>query len=786
MTRDPDFLYALVPAVYRLRDAQQGYALRALLRVIAEQAIVVEQDIDGLYENWFIETCADWAVPYIGALIGYTRLPGDGAAALAAACGCGGAGGGGGCSGCDGGDGCGHCDCRAGGATFATAPSARREVANTIRYRRRKGTLGVLDEIAAAVGGWPAHAVEARRRLALAQHLDFLHMRRGRLADLRDAPDWRGPAFDRRARTVDVRRIDSTRTPGLANLAEVGVFVWRLRAYPVTQAPAYCYEEEGPNCFLFSALGNDTPLYVNPAAPANAPRLPLPISRDALEQSAGIGSAPDAAQAAPPTPGERAAPPVLYGPEASVMIWTSPLPAPAGAGRSAASRQTPDSTPSSPLGQTPVWTPVDASRIIAADLSDWRYRVPPGRVALDPVLGRIAFAPGDARRQAVRVSYAYAFSTELGGGQYARLLDDAPAGAATYTVGQGGGFARIADALARWRADAPRDAVIEIVDSGVYVEPIAITLQAGQSLQLRAANRQRPVLRLLDWQPSAPDQLDIGGDGPSWFTLDGIIVTGRGLQAGGGLSGVTIRHSTLVPGWGLACDCTAKRPSDPSIVVTGALRCVRIERSIVGAIRVERDAERVAPLRLAIADSIVDALGRERLAIGASDTPCAEVALDLRCSTVIGRVSAHQIDLAADSVFDGIVTTCRRQSGCVRFCYVPPGSRTPRRHACQPDGVERALGERYLAGGLTLAERAALLAAERVRVAPEFASVRYGTPRYGRLADTCAAELRTGAHDGSEMGALHHLQEPQRAARVRLRLSEFTPAQTDAGIVFAS
>src|SRR6266404_5315066 len=72
MTENPDRLYDLVPVVYRQRDADQGYPLRALLRVIAEQVSVVERDITGLYENWFIETCQDWVVPYIGDLVGYT------------------------------------------------------------------------------------------------------------------------------------------------------------------------------------------------------------------------------------------------------------------------------------------------------------------------------------------------------------------------------------------------------------------------------------------------------------------------------------------------------------------------------------------------------------------------------------------------------------------------------------------------------------------------------------------------------------------------------------------
>ncbi len=77
-----DRLFELLPVVYRQRDAEQGWPLRALLQVIAEQVDVVEADIAQLYENWFIETAQDWVVPYIGDLIGYRPVheagePGD-------------------------------------------------------------------------------------------------------------------------------------------------------------------------------------------------------------------------------------------------------------------------------------------------------------------------------------------------------------------------------------------------------------------------------------------------------------------------------------------------------------------------------------------------------------------------------------------------------------------------------------------------------------------------------------------------------------------------------------
>ena len=46
--------------------------------------------------------------------------------------------------------------------------------------------------------------------------------------------------------------------------------------------------------------------------------------------------------------------------------------------------------------------------------------------------------------------------------------------------------------------------------------------------------------------------------------------------------------------------------------------------------------------------------------------------------------------------------------------------------------------------------------------------------------------MRSVADDEAEMGAFHNLYQPQRAANLRARLSEFTPAGTDAGLIFVS
>jgi hypothetical protein len=94
--------------------------------------------------------------------------------------------------------------------------------------------------------------------------------------------------------------------------------------------------------------------------------------------------------------------------------------------------------------------------------------------------------------------------------------------------------------------------------------------------------------------------------------------------------------------------------------------------------------------------------------------------------------------------------------------------------------------ERFARGQISQAERDAEAASEQLRVEPEFNSTRYGTPAYCQLADSSAEEIKRGADDESELGAFHDLFQPQRAANLRARLDEYTPAGMDAGIIYAN
>jgi hypothetical protein len=737
MSTSPDRLYELLPAVYRSRDVDQGWQLQALLRIITEQADVLDADISQLYENWFIETCQDWVVPYISDLIGFEQL---------------------------------H---EAGDPTSSATTQAkllnkilvpRREVGNTIRFRRRKATLAVLTDLAEAVAGWPSRPVEFYRALSVTQSLDHLHLHRGRIVDLRDGNALQllnGP-FNRSAHIADLRRIDSSLDPGRYNIPSLGLFVWRLRNYTVSfeegiavrETPAYCVEGVGPQCYTFSILGNDASLFNRPPrgeathVPDERDR-PVPIRRRAFERKNQFGD------------GLHVASPDYYGIDKSLVIWA----------------------PNWPTKDAP--QPVPVSAIVPADLSGWQYRPAAGTIAVDPELGRLVFPARHLPKQGVWVSYNYGFSADMGGGEYPRSFIE-PAGATVYTVGLEGKYPRLADALKQWNADQPHRALILVTDSAVYVEQINIALAKGQTLEFRASRGKRPVIRLLDWQAASPDSLSISGDDDSWFVLDGFLVTGRGLQLSGSLKGVVIRHCTLVPGWTLDCECAPCRPSDPSIQITDTLGCLTIENSIVGAIEVARDPVLTDPLPVRLRDSILDATSTDRCAIFAPGDTLAYVKLTVERSTVLGSIDVHAMQLAENSIFMGCITVARRQVGCVRFCYVRPRSRTPRRYECQPDLVETAVQDAFVKdnGKMTAAQRDVLIASERLRVRPQFNSTRYGKRTYCQLAPTCAPEIITGADDQSEMGAFHNLFQPQRAANLNIRLGEFTPAGMEAGVIF--
>ena len=140
-------------------------------------------------------------------------------------------------------------------------------------------------------------------------------------------------------------------------------------------------------------------------------------------------------------------------------------------------------------------------------------------------------------------------------------------------------------------------------------------------------------------------------------------------------------------------------------------------------------------------------------------------ACDLSRTTVVGQSNVREIN-ASEVIFTDVVRSERTQAGCMRFSYFPPGSRAPRAFHCQPSDMMDA----------TL----------QALVEPLFTSLGYGTPAYGQLDLLCAAEIRTGAEDGSEMGAYCSLKQPQRESGLLLRLDEYMPVGREARLIYVN
>lgn len=646
--------------------------LGSLLAILAEQIGVLDEDIAQLLDDQFIETCAEDLVPYLGELIGVRSL-------------------------------------HEVGGGFGRA---RAEVAHTLGYRRRKGTVPVLEGIALDASGWPAVAVEFFQRLITTQYLNH------RRLHLHAAPDLRrwaplldvGCAFDAIPRSVDVRRVASRR--GRHNIPNLGLFLWRLEAAPLTRSPVAHVDARRAR---FHPLGIDQPLFTRPdwsADRRDALNVPVPIARRRLHEHLGAYY-PDAGEARLP----------------SFSIYVD-------------------------------GARVARERILPSHLGDlgagWAHLPADGCFAVDPELGRLGLPADLAPSARVEVDFHCGAVSELGGGEYARSLerDDAAPAPVLRTVP--GEFPTVAAALAALGGAG----VVEITDSGRYEETLSVAVAERSRIEIRARDGSRPTLVL-----GAP--LDLRGGADAGVRLDGLLIAGQGLQvpaADNALARLELRHCTLVPGGELEPDLAPRFPDRVSLRIEHPGLEFSAERSVLGAVCIEPQAE------ARFTDCVIDATAPERVAFAGLDGISEGGALQLAQCTVVGRVHARRLE-ASNSLFMAVaaasgawvapVRVARRQQGCVRFCWIPPASRTPSRFRCLPESVD-----------------------DPSTAMPRFTSLRYGHAAYAQLAIVSGPRLLTGADDESEPGVFHHLHAAQRETNLRVRLDEYLRAGLDAGIFY--
>jgi hypothetical protein len=673
-------LYALLPAVYRQRDVEHGEPLRDLFEIFGEQAAVLENEIQHLYENWFIETCDEWVVSYLGDLLGVRP-------------------------------------------TSAKRVSTRAEVADTLGYRRRKGTLAVVEQLARDVTGWPARAVEYFTLLSTTQNLNHLRMENHGTPDLRDeaALSRLGGPFERTAHLVDVRRI--ARRSGRYNIPNIGVHAWRLSAHELHRATAHQVDAENRLHYTFSQLGQDVQLFRRPQDmprafdSATERNVPDAIRRRVLNEQFDD----------------------LYGEQSSIAVWDGE-------------------------------DFIGPEQVAVCDLTGWVHAVSADRtIAIDPVLGRIAFAAEPAAE--VRVRYHYGFSADIGCGTYDRSASAGGFEASVLRVGidplqevpEGvERFTTIGEALAHWSAlpSAERPDVIELDDNSTYSEEISeIDLPQGARLTIRAANRRRPTVLL-------SSELNIVGGEDADFEVNGLLIGNHGVRVSGQLRSLRITHCTLVPGRRLSEQGEPVEPGEASLTVEAGSSTVAITSSILGAIRTDVDVQ------VRVLDSVIDANGTSNLAChGLQDGESGGI-VEIERATVVGRIRVNEVRLASDTLFLGMVEAVRRQQGCLRFSHVPLESIVPQRFRCQPALTDGALPDEL--------ERLALA------VRPQFTSLRYGDPGYCQLSSSTPPEIRRGGEGESEMGAFSGLKQPQREDSLRVRLQEYVKLGTETGILYAT
>ena len=801
MTRAAQRIYELIPAIYRIRDEKRGGPLKELVGVIAEQASVMEENLEQLYDDQFIETCAQWVVPYIGDLIGTRQLHSD----------------------------------------IPKVASSRAEVANTIAYRRRKGTACVLEQLARDVTGWNARAVEFFQILATTQYMNHTRPNNWYSPDLRQ---WEpleriNTAFDSISHTVDTR--SPSLQAGRHNIPNIGIYLWRLSAYSLTKSPAPTLDGRR---FFFSPLGHNMQLFTRPVAEKEITHLaepinvPEPISRNVLdaykdmyygdkeelslnlwidgdpvaverinvcnhEDYAGDWAHPNQSRISiDPLLGRIMLPPELAAVNSQQTLKISGFTG--GDYKIQFNGQelklTHSTDPASIQSNLQSLSTIGVNNIIITgnvtateiDIMLEFIGVLSGKdvpeIAVD-----VSNLSGDPQAtitqiqspqpgSVVQVRYHYGFSMDMGGGEYERAAGFVSDFSPDQTVKKGD--------VIQPKLDAVKDGgTVQIEDSGLYRQSFKIAAAETKQIEIRSANKHRSTI-------ISDENIEITGADQSTIVLNGLLVSGGALivpQAENKLKHLVIRDCTFVPGRDLTVDGDPVNPRAPSLIVDAPDVKIQIDRSILGALHISDQSE------VEIMNSIIDANNETHIAYSNSTVDGPGAQLKIINSTIIGKVHTQKIILASNVIFKSRLSEeeeswnapiiCeQKQSGCIRFSYVPVGSRVPRRYRCQPDlAVDKAIDEKKKRNSnLSITEKQKIAQHIQMAIKPVFTSRHYGTPGYCQLSLICPNEIRAGADDESEMGVFHDLYQPQREKNLKLRLDEYLRFGLEAGLFYAN
>ncbi|WP_437972146.1 hypothetical protein WMF04_23890 [Sorangium sp. So ce260] len=604
MTRSGAHIYPLIPAIYRQRDAALGRPLEALCKVLDVEYQALREDVASLYDQWFIETCSQWVVPYIGVLVGTTGID----------------------------------------TTVSNVATQRTRVANTLGYRSRRGTASVLANASADASGWPALPVEYFQRVITSVNVGAVELSGSSADNLRDATiDVSNPAsfayldgpFSSVPRTVSVAAIDqpkvhvSASTPEYYNLPHLGLFLWRVSPLPLTGAdPGF-----GPDGAYrtFHPLGVDTPLLRFPddrTSPWTAPSpLEMPLSITRLSLAAWTDMWRSAASSDPDVPAGLA--PTLG---FAILIDGEPIPPAA------------------------IYVPTGTGHVTADVYTELGKPLPPGVYAVvDPERGRFMIHGLTSEGAAITVDWTWGQPGWVGGGPYDRT--------ASMIRREEGMFVVLVSRTHRRSARGPKiyrdleeaygalreafaistdlgkqfNVLIRMLDSATY-PPATFHLPDQAHLAIQALSGERPTVRA----GTDGTSLRIETSGRARVVLSGLLLEPT-VDLEGELD-IEMLDTTVMPAGAEPAVRCQSRSGEPTL---------RLVRCIVGPLVLEPG------LRADLVETIVD--GRGGRAIKGPAEQLGPV-LELAAVSVLGDVVAMSLDWAEDAIVTGGVVALRVSS----------------------------------------------------------------------------------------------------------------------------
>lgn len=708
-------LWELIPANYRHEDGldtnPNPNVLRALVEIIAEQAAILRRSQDRLWEDQFIELCNDWAVPYIGDLLG-TRL-----------------------------------------ISALNYRGRRIDVAKTIYYRRRKGTPRVLEELIHDISQWDGKLVEGFQRLVRSRHgLDpepgrlagrFTGTLPGGIADLRSpvVSELADGPFEEYFHTPDMRKPNGR--DGRFGISKLNFYLYRLKSYPVNNSTPF---KVSADTYLFDPSGRDIQLFSKRERPVKAEweqwhsasewELPLPIRcrllahaeyiiKDEVIQQLDIDGLSGSHQDKLRTLNG-----FLFRSEDELRRHTIFLTANffslllkySIVNDCGKNQLLPNSVLVS--ADPPVGT-FSKEKITAANLMNPGAMVTDKKLAIDPVNGHLMFFIAPKVAKNVTASYHYGFSGDIGAGTYDRrkVENSDP----TIEVNP---LPKIID----FAIFNPIE-VAQINDNSTYV--VTSNPPGIQKVVVQAANQQRPYLL------QSSDLIFTSAGNDASLELDGLWFGSPGnnqfnIILRGDYECVVIRNCTLDPGNGL--NASGEKINPVSLIIEGTVENICIEKSIMGPIFTRNNG--IVEDEVIISDSIIqsDDAEVEAIIIDTGNT-------NITRSTVFGKISVHRL-YASDLIITGQATVTDIQTGCFRFSAALRESRLPRPY-------EAFLYEKDSEHWFT--------------------SRQFGHYSYAQLSDTVPDEIFRGGENGAEMGVFNSLINAIKDDGLRVKVEEYMP-----------